>query len=124
VLLHYQKFESSIYPFGDESIINCMIWRDGLNHNLGDIFICSHYFSPYIIEAALKVGGNEEYERLFDINYRISKDEDSFILEHGWTLARHNRIGLINNNYRNLLFLHGCKNWGTHEQYLNILKET
>lgn len=123
ILNYYKDFNSDVYPYGDESIINCMIWRDKLPNNLGDVFLCSHYFSPYILELALSVKTKEEYNNLFDINHRIVDNEDSFILSHGWTLARHNRIGLVNNNFDNLLFLHGSKSADLHRNYLNKLKE-
>jgi hypothetical protein len=122
VLKYYQDFDSRVYPFGDESIINCMIWRDNLPNNLGDVFLCSHYFSPYIIELALNAKNHEEYSNLFDINHRVGENEDSSILKHGWTLARHNRIGLINNNFENLLFLHGSKDSNLHSRYLKSIK--
>lgn len=124
VIRHYQEFDSNVYPFGDESIINCMIWRDKLTNNLGDVFLCSHYFSPYIIESALTSKNEEEYFNNFDINHRKEGiDEDNYILIHGWSLSRHNRIGLINNNFDNLLFIHGSKDFNVHNRYLNTLKE-
>jgi hypothetical protein len=123
VISYYDVYDNNTYPYGDESIINCMIWRDKLPNNLGDVFLCSHYFSPYIIEAVLKSKTPEEYNNLFDINHRIADNEDSFILSHGWSLARHNRIGLVNNNFDNLLFLHGSKSADLHRNYLNKLKE-
>ena len=123
VYLHYQNFDSSVYPYGDESIINCLIWRDKLS-NLGDIFLCSYYFSDYTIQGALTSNNEEEYFKNFDINHREEGiDEDNFILSHGWNLARHNRIGLINNNFNNLLFLHGSKDYNLHNKYLNTLKK-
>lgn len=122
ILNHYQDFNSDVYPYGDESIINCMIWRDKLPNNLGDVFLCTHYFSPYIIEAALKSKTSEEYYNLFDINHRIADNEDTFILRHGWSLARHNRIGLVSNNFENLLFVHGSKSPDQHLNYLNCMK--
>lgn len=122
ILNHYQDFNSDVYPYGDESIINCMIWRDKLPNNLGDVFLCTHYFSPYVIEAALKAKTSEEYHNLFDINHRMSENEDTFILVHGWSLARHNRIGLVSNNFENLLFVHGSKSPEQHRNYLNVMK--
>lgn len=118
----YQDFDNNVYPYGDESIINCLLWRDKLSNNLGSVFLCSHYFSPYIIEAFLNSKSSEEYANLFDINHRLLDNEDTFILSHGWTLARHNRIGLIDNNYENILFLHGSKDPNLHRQYLNCIK--
>jgi hypothetical protein len=122
ILNYYKDFNSDVYPYGDESIINCMIWRDKLPNNLGDVFLCSQYFSPYIIEASLNASSKEEYQNLFDINHRIADNEDTFILSHGWSLSRHNRIGLINNNFENLLFLHGNKSANIHRRYLDIIK--
>jgi len=122
VLHYYQDFNNDVYPYGDESIINCMIWRDKLLNNLGDVFLCTHYFSPYIIEGALKAKTSEEYHNLFDINHRLVDNEDTFILSHGWSLARHNRIGLISNNFENLLFVHGSKSSEQHRNYLNCMK--
>ena len=123
VLLYYKDFDSNIYSFGDETIINCMIWRDKLPNNLGNVFLCSHYFSPYIIEAALIASSQEEYQNLFDINHRLFDNEDTLILNHNSSLAVHNRIGLINNNFENLLFLHGSKDFNLHRRYLNKVKE-
>ena len=123
VYSHYQDFSHEVYPYGDESIINCILWRDKLS-NLGDVFLCSHYFSPHTIEGALTSNNEEEYFNTFDINHRREGvDEDNFILNHGWNLARHNRIGLINNNFNNLLFVHGSKDFNSHRNYLNKLKE-
>lgn len=123
VLHHYQDFNNDVYPSGDESIINCMIWRDKLPNNLGDIFLCSYYFSPYTIEDALKSSSEEEYFNVFDINHRKEGiNEDSVFLKHGWSLARHNRIGLVKNNFYNLLFLHGSKKVDLHEKYLTLTK--
>lgn len=123
VLHHYQDFNSNVYHFGDESIINCMLWRDKSPNSLGDVFLCSYYFSPYIIEMALRAKTAEEYNNIFDINHRVNDNEDTYILSHGWSLARHNRIGLINNNFDNFLFLHGSKSAELHNNYLNVLKE-
>lgn len=122
VLTYYNDYDNNAYPYGDESIINCMIWRDKLPNNLGDVFLCTHYFSPYIIEAALNCKTSEEYYNLFDINHRLNDIEDTFILTHGWSLARHNRIGLVNNNFENLLFVHGSKSPDQHRNYLNSMK--
>ena len=123
VLHHYKDFDSNFYPYGDESIINCMMWRDKLTNNLRDVFLCSHYFSPYILELALSIKSKEEYGNLFDINHRVNDNEDTYILNHGWSLARHNRIGLVSNNFENLLFLHGSKSVELHSRYLKVLKE-
>lgn len=123
IVSYYNDYDNNVYPYGDESIINCMLWRDKLTNNLGDVFICSYYFSPYTIEGTLTANNKEEYFINFDINHRKEGiDEDNFILSHGWNLSRHNRIGLINNNFDNLLFIHGSKDFNVHNRYLNTLK--
>lgn len=121
VLKYYQDFDNDIFPYGDESIINCLLWREKSDKNLGDVFLCSIYFSPYILEAVINAKSEEEYANLFDINHRISEIEDTFILFHGWSLARHNRIGLIDNNFNNLLFFHGNKSADQHSHYLDLM---
>jgi hypothetical protein len=124
IVSYYDNYDNNVYPYGDESIINCMFWRDKLPNNLGDVFLCSHYFSPHTIEGALTSNNEEEYFNTFDINHRREGvDEDNFILNHGWNLARHNRIGLINNNFNNLLFIHGSKDFNAHRRYLTALKK-
>ncbi len=120
ILLHYQDFDSKIYPFGDETIINCMLWRDNKKNNLGDVFLCSHYFSPYTIEAVLK-SNYDDYVNIFDIS-KSTVEEDTTVLKHGFTLSRHNRIGVKVNNFNDLLFLHGSKSYELHEHYLQISK--
>lgn len=122
VLHYYKDFDGGVYPYGDESIINCMIWRDKLTKNLGDVFLCSYYFSPYIIEMSLMAKNADEYYNLFDINQRLNETEDTYILSHGWSLARHNRICLISNNYDNFLFIHGSKSPELHNSFLNLMK--
>ena len=67
VMYYYQDYDNNVYTYGDESIINCMIWRDK-SSNLGDVFLCSHYFSFHTIEGALTSNNEEEYFNTFDIN--------------------------------------------------------
>lgn len=123
VLSYFNDYED-IYPYGDETIINCIIWKNRYKKNLGDVFLCTHYFSPYIIEEFIKLKSINDYPKLFDISSRIDGiDEDNFILKHGVSRAIHNRIGIISNNYETILFLHGSKSYELHNKYLDIMKK-
>jgi hypothetical protein len=123
VLDYYNDYSNVEFPHGDETIINLLIWKNKHLDNLGDVFLCTHYFSTYVIEGFIKSKDSEEYKRLFDISFRSdSVDEDGFILNHGVSLANHNRIGLIENNFDNLLFFHGSKRLDVHNKYLSLMK--
>ena len=67
-LSYYDNYNGETFPFGDETIINCMIWKNKYSDNLGDVFLCSHYFSPHTIEGFIKADNPEDYRRLFDIS--------------------------------------------------------
>jgi hypothetical protein len=123
VLHHYENFDNDVYPYGDETIINCILWRDKLSGSLGDVFLCSHYFSTYTMRSVLLAKNPEEYSIIFDYNYRVTRAEDTVMLKHGISLAKHNRIGLIKNNFDKLLFFHGSKSPDLHRNYLKTLKE-
>ena len=48
----FSEFDSQAFPNGDETIINCLLWRDRITDNLGDIFICSNFFGFHSAEIA------------------------------------------------------------------------
>lgn len=121
-LSYYDNYNGETFPFGDETIINCMIWKNKYSDNLGDVFLCSHYFSPHTIEGFIKADNPEDYRRLFDISYRIEGVDEDFLLRHGVSKAYHNRIGLIENNFENVLFFHGSKLTEIHNGYLTLMK--
>ena len=52
VLSLFSDFDREAFPFGDESIINCLLWRDRCTDNLKDIFICSKFFGFHSVEIA------------------------------------------------------------------------
>ena len=99
-----------------------MIWKNKYSDNLGDVFLCSHYFSPHTIEGFIKADNPEDYRRLFDISYRIEGVDEDFLLRHGVSKAYHNRIGLVENNFENVLFFHGSKLTDIHNGYLTLMK--
>ena len=114
VMYYYQDYDSSIFPFGDESIINLLIWKDKYKLNLGDVSICSHYFSPYKINEFINLKNADDYPKIFDLNHigfpNNNKQDDKY--------ATHNRLGLINNNFENILFIHGSKSDSLHNSFL------
>ncbi len=126
VLSYFKDYDNEAFPFGDESIINVLIWKNKFQKNLGDVFLCSHYFSPYILCCYLKLENGEDYPKLFDIQYKhiLPSDQDEdIILSHGKDLAKHNRIGIIKNNFDDVLFFHGSKVEWLHKMYLDCLTE-
>jgi len=78
----FSEFDRDAFPNGDETIINCLLWRDRISDNLGDIFICSQFFGYY---------SNE-------IVYMRSREEFANF-----------RYRPIQNIFENILFYHGSK---------------
>jgi len=122
VLGYFFGYDNEDFPYGDESIINLLMWKRRLGKSLGDVFLCSYYFSPYFLDEFIKSKSAQQYQDLFDISKRIQEvDEDGVILSHGASLARHNRLGLLRNNFDRVLFFHGSKSVELHERYLNLM---
>lgn len=92
-----EKNFSQIFPFGDETIINCLLIKYDYNDDLGDIFICSHYFHN-ILGDYLKIDNRYDYAKLFS-QFNINK-----------------------NNYENILFLHGSKDSFLHNSLINKMQ--
>lgn len=114
IMYYYEDYDSSIFPFGDETIINLLMWRDKCKLNLGDVSLCSYYFSPYKIDEFINLKNPDDYPKLFDMNYvgfpNNNQQEDKY--------ATHNRLGLINNNFEDILFFHGSKSCELHNSFL------
>lgn len=124
VLGYFEEYDSDCFPYGDESIINLIRWRERMSKTLGDVFLCSYYFSPYLMDEFIKSKDADRYKDIFDMSKRFSYiDEDNTVLSHGFTLARHNRIGLIENNFDRILFFHGSKSPELHQRYLDLMIE-
>jgi hypothetical protein len=124
VIGYFEDYDNVYFPYGDESIINLIRWRDNLSKDLGDVFLCSYYFSPYFLDEFIKSTDSGMYQDLFDISKRLEGvNEDGIILAHGASLARHNRVGLIRNNFEDILFFHGSKSTELHDRYLSLMIE-
>jgi lipopolysaccharide biosynthesis glycosyltransferase len=96
-LSYFNEFDSPKYPYGDESIINYLLWDKDLTNNLGDIFLCSHFFH-------INLG-----------MYISSINRENFKFSHNYTYK--------NNNFENILFLHGCKNLDVVDNLLTEMKK-
>jgi len=88
---------SKTFQFADETIINCLLQKNEFNDNLGSCFLCSYYFND-LLYSYLEATGKKEFYNLFD-SFKI-KD----------------------NNFSEILFLHGSKDILLHQNYLNIMK--
>jgi SAM-dependent methyltransferase len=82
-LSYFNSFDADCFPNGDESIINCLLWKYGFNGSLGNVLLCSEFF------------GNE----LIDI---MSLKDSGVFMDAIGEGATHNIFG-------NVLFLHGTK---------------
>ena len=114
VIYYYQDYDSSIFPYGDETIINLLIWKNNYKLNLGNVSLCSYYFSPYKINEFINLKNSDDYPKLFDLNYigfPNNHDEEK-------KFANHNRLGLIKNNFEDILFFHGSKSDSLHNSFL------
>jgi len=119
VLSFFEDFDGESFFFGDESIINSLFWKYKNSKNLGDVFLCSHYFSSYIFDSFITLQKAEDFPKLFDPSY----DGIFPIGTHpNIELNTHNRLKLIHNNFENILFFHGTKSYDKHENYLDSLK--
>jgi len=114
VMYYYQDYDISMFPFGDETIINLLIWKDKSKLNLGDVSLCSYYFSPYKINEFINLKNADDYPKLYDLNHigfpNNNQQEDKY--------ATHNRLSLINNNFDNIMFFHGSKSDSLHNSFL------
>lgn len=89
-------YDANIFPFGDETIINCLLLKYNYNENLGDIFLCSNYFNKLLFNV-IQLDNEREYFNYF------------------------NTFGIKNNNYSNILFFHGSKDTVLHKQILHAM---
>lgn len=111
VLSYFNVFDKEAFPYGDETIINVLIWKNKFNQNLGDIFLCSYYFSPHIFKSFGETT-SEKYPKLFDPKFKYiipTEVDEDFVLSYGKTICEHNRITLINNNFDEIMAFHGNK---------------
>lgn len=120
ILSYFNDYDNISFPCGDETIINLLLWKYKYRKNLGDIFICSHYFSIYHIIKALSTEDIQEYQDIFNLKI-IDQSEDNLFLYGGGDYRLHNRIGIINAGNK-LLFTHGSKSKDEHKYILDHLK--
>lgn len=93
----FSEFDRDAFPNGDETIINCLLWRDRIADNLGDIFICSSFFGFHSAEIA------------------SMKTRDQFMRF---------RYAPVTDAFENIMFYHGTKIPDIARFILKTLKDT
>jgi autotransporter strand-loop-strand O-heptosyltransferase len=91
-----ENYNPKIFHFADETIINCLFIKYGYKDNLGSCFLCSYYFN-YLLQ-----------------DYIISKTKDEFY-------NHFSRFNIKDNNFSEILFLHGSKDLILHESYITFM---
>lgn len=81
--------------FGDESIINYLLWKYNYTDNLGEIFLCSYFFDMNLISFIMNRNREDFFNSLF--------------------------VRPENNIFENILFLHGNKNISVIDELLKGL---
>lgn len=119
VLSYFEDFDSICFPYGDETIINLLRWKYGYRRNLGDIFLCSGYFSDIHIIRSMQKIDNQSYQDIFNPSI-VDPEEDIMYIEGVNDYRTHNRLGIIDCS-RRPLFFHGSKSKHEHELYLQYL---
>lgn len=97
VISLFSDFDREAFSAGDESIINCLLWRDRRPDNLGDIFICSKFFGFHSAEIA-SMKTRDQF-----MKFRYAPATDAF---------------------ENIMFYHGSKIPEIAEFILKTLKDT
>ena len=117
VLSYFYDFDSLCFPFGDETIINLLLWKYRHRNNLGDVFLCTHYFSPSHIIRAIDTDSPQSYQDLFNPNI-VDPVEEGLLIGDTDNYRVHNRLGVIDCS-KKPLFFHGSKSVDLHRYILN-----
>lgn len=97
-LSYFTNYNKDFFPFGDESIINCLLWKYNYTDNLGEIFLCSHFLVTTLTN--------------FIQNTNRENFKKTLLVEP------------IENKFENILFLHGSKDIDLVDKLLNYLINT
>ena len=121
VLSYYENYDGSCFSFGDESILNCLIWKRN-GSNLGSIFLCSSYFHPDCIEEFISMKDINDFVKLFNkqiyskgFGFGNWKDHNNCDRDSDFSFP------IIENNFENILFLHGTKDPKLHKYYIDLM---
>lgn len=95
-LSHFFPFDSLKFPNGDESIMNGLNWKNNYNKNLGNIFLCSHFYHGNL-KNFIALTNKEDFPKF--MNYNI-----------------------IENNFDDILFFHGTKSIIVADMILSTLR--
>jgi hypothetical protein len=120
---YYDGYDSNVFQFGDETILNCMIWKR-FGYNLGSVFLCSCYHSPDFLESVIKTKNRDEYKSLFDRSV-FNTGYGYYTWSEHMSSDRSNPFPLpiLENNFENIMFFHGSKDPILHRHYLSCMKE-
>jgi len=94
-LSYFTNYDKDCFPFGDESIMNCLFWKYNYTDSLGEIFLCSQFFSTGLVT--------------FIQNRNRENFKNSIFIEP------------MENKFENILFLHGSKSIEVVDKLLNYL---
>jgi len=99
-LSYFTDYNKDCFPFGDESIINCLFWKYNYIDNLGEIFLCSQKQESIDVITGL-------------MTFIQNKNRENF----------KNALSIvpIENKFENILFLHGSKSIDVIDNLLNYL---
>lgn len=120
---YYDGYDPNVFQFGDETILNCMIWKR-FGSNLGSVFLCSCYHSPDFLESVIKTKNRDEYKSLFDRSV-FNTGYGYYTWSEHMSSDRSNPFPLpiLENNFENIMFFHGSKDPILHRHYLSCMKE-
>lgn len=95
VINYFDYFDKGFFKSGDESIINGLLWKKNYNKNLGNIFLCSHYFHGNL-RKVISLKDRNLYPNI--LNVKPSENNfDKILFFHG------SKSLMISNNILSLL---------------------
>jgi hypothetical protein len=92
ILSYFINFNSDVLKNGDECITNGLMWKNSYKKNLGNVFLCSHFFHGNLSKV-IKSQNEEEYQKALGFE-------------------------IFENNFNELLFFHGTKSLNVAQKIL------
>jgi hypothetical protein len=98
VLDNFEYFDKNFFKSGDESIINGLFWKNNYTKNLGNIFLCSHYFHGNLIKV-ISLEDKNLYPNILNVK-PLENNFDKILFFHG------SKSLIVSNNILSLLLKH------------------
>ena len=95
VINYFDYFDKDLFKTNDESIMNGLLWKKNYTKNLGNIFLCSHYFHGNL-RKVISLKDKNLYPNILSVKP-------------------------IENNFDKILFFHGSKSLVVSYNILSIL---